>query len=68
MKDYPKEFHDAVEVLERAREQLHEAEARLQDVCPHVYLDGKSAIRPSITHSECSLCEMSTYDMGRSEK
>lgn len=65
MKVYSKAFREAQTEVFLLEEKLKKAQARLQDVCPHVYLNGRSAIPNGISHENCRICGMSTYGMGR---
>jgi hypothetical protein len=66
MKAYAKGFLRAQERVRKLEERLEKAKKDLQDLCPHVHLDGTSAIPKGLSHSECTICDQSTYYMGNS--
>ena len=63
MKVYPKEFCDQLNKVSGPQLLLREERKKLQDLCPHVHLDGRTAFPPSTTFADCSLCGMSNHDL-----
>ena len=43
MKAYSKEFMEQIEVVNSLRSEFERAKKKLQDLCPHVHLDGQTA-------------------------
>lgn len=65
MINYSKQFLAQMKRVEKLRTQLEADEKKLQELCPHVNLDGSSTFPSSISFSDCKLCGLSSYDVGR---
>jgi hypothetical protein len=62
MKSYSKEFLKQKDKLEKLEASVEAERKKLQDLCPHVHLNGRSAFPNGISFTDCSLCGMSSHD------
>jgi hypothetical protein len=63
VRDYSKEFSEARSEVESLETRLQAARLKLQEVCPHVTLDGRSTFPKGISFVDCRLCGISTHDV-----
>lgn len=64
MKHYEEAFLNQMRLIEEIEKQLEVERKKLQDLCPHVHLNGRSAFPGGLSFTNCELCGMSSYYAG----
>lgn len=64
MKKYDATFLAQHTTVKNLRKAVIAEEKKLQELCPHVHLDGTSAFPRGLSFTDCTLCGMSSHDVG----
>jgi hypothetical protein len=65
---YSKKFEATRVRVKKLEEKLETERSKLQKLCPHVHLNGSSAFPHGTSFTDCSLCGMSSYYLGREDQ
>lgn len=66
--NYSKNFFKLRNKLNVLKEQLKKVQDQFKEECPHVDLSGRSTFPNGISFTNCTICGLSNYSLGKQKR